>query len=74
MCIAIYAALMLLLWIYSDSVLDQYALSASSGADEWTVIALGWEIIPAIWPAILFAVVASSAVTFFVLRRLGGNK
>jgi len=73
MCMAIYAVLMVLLWVYSDYVLDQHALSVASGADEWVVIALGWEIIPTIWPAILFVVVASSAVTFFVVRRLGGK-
>jgi hypothetical protein len=71
MCMAIYAALMALLLIYSDYMLEQYALSASSGENEWMVVALGWEIIPTIWPVILLMVVASSAVTFFVVRRLG---
>lgn len=71
MCMAIYAALVALLWIYSDYMLEQYALSISSGADEWTVVALGWEMLPAIWPVLLLMVVASSAVTFVVIRRLG---
>jgi hypothetical protein len=70
MCMAIYVALMALLWIYSDDMLEQYALSTSSGTNEWTVVALGWEILPAIWPVVLLIVVASSAGTFYVSRRL----
>lgn len=71
MCMAIYAVLLALLWIYSDYMLEQYALSISSGANEWTVVALGWEMLAAIWPVLLLMVVASSAVTFLVTRRLG---
>jgi hypothetical protein len=74
MCMAIYAALMALLWIYSDYMLEQYALSASSGANEWTVVALGWEMLPIIWPVLLLMVVASSAVTFFVVRWSGRER
>ncbi len=74
MCMAIYAALMVLLWIYSDYMLEQYALSTPSGANEWTVVALGWEMLPTIWPVILLMVVASSAVTFFLVRLLGTKK
>ena len=53
---------------------EQYALSASSGANEWTVVALGWEMLAVIWPAILLMVVASSAVTLFVTRWSGRGK
>ncbi len=70
MCMAIYAALMVLLFIYSDYVLEEYALSVSSDAGEWTMVALGWEMIPIVWPVILLAVVVSSAVTFFLVRRV----
>ena len=70
MCIAIYAALLALLWFYSDYMLDQYALSSASGDGQWIVMALGWEILPTIWPAILLMMVAASAVTLFISRRL----
>jgi hypothetical protein len=73
MCMAIYATFLVLLWVYSDYMLDQYALSVTSGAGEWVVIALGWEMLPVLWPALLLMVVASSAITFFVMRRLGGK-
>ena len=71
MCIAIYAALLALLLFYTDYHLEQYALSVSSGDGQWTVMALGWEVLPEIWPALLLMMVASSAVTLFVSRRLG---
>ncbi len=73
MCMAIYATFLVLLWVYSDYMLDQYALSVTSGAGEWVVIALGWEMLPVIWPALLLMVVASSAITFFVMRHSGGK-
>ncbi len=71
MCVGIYAALLALLLFYSDYMLEQYALSSSSGNSEWMVVALGWEILPTIWPVILLVMVAASAVTLFVSRRLG---
>lgn len=70
MCMAIYGALLALLLFYSDYLLDQHALSTASGDGEWIVVALGWEIVPVIWPVILLMMVASSAVTLFVSRRL----
>jgi hypothetical protein len=69
MCIAIYTGLIVLLWLYSDFTLESYALSTSSGGNEWMTTALGWEIIPTIWPVILLAMVVASAVTFFIVRR-----
>lgn len=70
MCPAIYTALLALLLFYTDYVLEQYALSVSSGENDWIVTAIGWEILPAIWPALLLVMVAASAVTLFVSRRL----
>lgn len=69
MCIAIYTGLIVLLLLYSDFTLESYALSTSSGGNEWMITALGWEIIPTIWPVILLTMVATSAVTFFIVRR-----
>ncbi len=74
MCLAIYGALLALLWFYSDYALEQYALSTPSGENGWMVVAIGWEILPAIWPAIVLMMVAASAVTFFVVRRLSSNQ
>jgi hypothetical protein len=73
MCLGIYGALLALLLFYSDYMLEQYALSSSSGENGWMVVALGWEILPAIWPAILLMMVVASAVTLFVSRRLGSK-
>lgn len=70
MCIASYGALIVLLWIYSDFMLEPYALSTASGENEWMVEALAWEIIPTLWPVILLAMVTSSAVTFLIIRRM----
>lgn len=69
MCPAIYISLMALLLFYTDYALEQYALSVSTGENNWIVVALGWEILPAIWPALLLVMVAASAVTLFVSRR-----
>jgi hypothetical protein len=71
---AIYAALLVLLWFYCDDMLEPFALSVSSGENEWMVMALGWEIVPEIWPVILLMVVASSAVTFYLTRHFSREK
>jgi hypothetical protein len=70
MCFAISAALIALLWIYSDYMLEQYALSISATGEQWTMLAIGWEIIPLMWPVLLMAMIAASAATIFVMRRL----
>lgn len=70
MCPAIYTALLALLLFYTDYALEQYALSVSSGENNWLVMAIGWEILPVIWPALLLVMVASSAVTLFLSRKL----
>ncbi len=73
MCFAISAALIALLWMYSDYLLEQYALSISTTGEQWTMVAIGWEIIPLIWPVLLMAMIAASAATIFVMRRLSAK-
>jgi hypothetical protein len=70
MCVAIYLALTMLALIYSDSVIESLALSAQSEGELVIVLALGWEIVPALWPLFALAMVLSSAVTLFIVRRL----
>lgn len=70
MCVLIYLALIGLFIFYSDFVLDQYALSAASGEGNWMIIAQSWELLPHLWPALVMAMLVSSAVTLFVARRL----
>ena len=70
MCYIIYISLFVLALIYSDSLLEQYALGVFSDDHQMLTVALGWEIIPALWPVFLLAMVLASAVTFFVSRRV----
>ncbi len=70
MCYVIYFSLFALALIYSDNLLEQYALTVSGGGNQWLTVALGWEIIPAIWPVFLLAMVLGSAVTFFISRKI----
>ncbi len=75
MCYAIYFALIFLFALYSDTLLEEYALSASVGEGEWTLVAQGWEIAAHLWPLLALALVVSSAVTYLVTRRvLAGGK
>jgi hypothetical protein len=37
------------------------------------VVALGWEMVPLLWPVMLLLMVAASGVTLFVSRRLGSK-
>ena len=68
MCYVIYFSLIGLVWLYADSVINDYALSISAGSDQWTLVALSWEIIPILWPVWLLFMVIASAVTFFISR------
>lgn len=70
MCYVIYISLFALAFIYSDNILEPYALAVSGGESQWLTVALGWEIIPALWPVFLLAMVLASAVTFFISRKL----
>lgn len=69
MCMAIYFALFALLLFYSDYVLEQYALSVSTAPQEWMVVAIGWEIVPLLWPLGLLLMIVSSGVTLFVGKK-----
>jgi membrane protein implicated in regulation of membrane protease activity len=71
MCMAIYAALFALLLYYSDFLIEPFALSVQTGEGEWMVVALGWEMVPLLWPVMLLLMVAASGVTLLVARRLG---
>ena len=44
----IYISLLVLAWLYSDSILDQYALGVLSDENQKLAVALGWEIVPAL--------------------------
>ena len=68
MCYLIYGALILTFTVYSDALIGQYALSVASGDDQWIVIALGWELIWALWPVLILVAVVASALTWFAAR------
>lgn len=70
MCIAIYGALFALLLFYSDHVLEQYALAVSIGGEQWMVVAIGWEMLPLLWPPALLLMVVASGMTLLLTRRL----
>lgn len=69
MCVAIYLVLMLLAWLYSDSLVESLALATQSENGLGVVMALGWEIVPALWPLFVMAMVLASGVTLFIARR-----
>jgi hypothetical protein len=70
MCYVIYLSLICLLLIYSDFQLEQYALSVSAEEGQWILTALGWEILPSLWPILLLSMVLASAATLLVVTRL----
>ena len=74
MCYAIYAVLLLVAGVYCDAQLQSVALSTSTGDDGWMVIALGWEIIPQLWPLLFLAAVFSSLLTYLVVGRMTVRK
>ncbi|MFA7557517.1 MAG: hypothetical protein WCZ20_06940 [Hydrogenophaga sp.] len=69
MCLAIYAALIGLFVLYSDHVIEQYALSLNTGGVEHVVVAIGWEMVLWLWPLLLAAMMAASAVSVWATRR-----
>lgn len=73
MCMAIYFALFALFLFYSDYVIDQYALSIASENQEWMVVALGWEMVPMLWPIGVLLMILASGITLFVSRRIGNK-
>jgi hypothetical protein len=70
MCYVIYLSLISLLLIYSDYKLEQYALSVSAEEGQWILTALGWEILPSLWPVLLLSMVLASAATLLVVTRV----
>ena len=70
MCYAIYGTLILLFYLYSDTLIDEFALSVSVGEQQWVQVAQGWEIALHLWPLLLLTVVISSAVTYLISRQL----
>lgn len=73
MCIAIYLTLFALLLFYSDYVIDQYALSITTAGQEWMVVALGWEMLPLLWPIGVMLMIVASGLTLFVARRFNNQ-
>ena len=69
MCFVIYVSLIGLLLIYSDAMMEQYALSERVQDTDWIVVAVGWEILPLVWSLLLIGMLASSWLTIFVLRQ-----
>ena len=68
MCYVIYGALLLTFGVYSDALLRQYALATAAAQGQWTVVALGWELVGILWPLLLFVAILASALTFFAIR------
>ncbi len=71
MCFVIYAAIILVSWLYCDSLLQTLALSSAGAEGGWMTIALGWEIVPQLWPLLLLVAGGSSFLTFLITRRRG---
>lgn len=69
MCMAIYAALIGLFIYYSHSVIEQYVLATSTGGGEMMVVAVGWELVPLLWPVLVAAMLLASAASVWVMRR-----
>ncbi len=69
MCIAIYVALFALLLFYSNHAIEQYALSITTAEQEWMVVAIGWEMLPLLWPVGLMLMIMASGITLFVIHR-----
>ena len=74
MCMAIYIALFALLLFYSDYAIESYALSVNTGEEQWMVAAIGWEMLPMLWPVGLLLMVIGSGLTLFVMRWLASKR
>jgi len=74
MCYVIYAALILLFGLYCDSLLQSLALAATTGDGGLMTMALGWEMVPHLWPLLALAAVISSLLTYQVVVRLMARK
>jgi hypothetical protein len=69
MCYLIYGSLILTFLVFTHARLQDYALNASAGAEQWTVIALGWEMLLPLWPPLALVAAIASALTYLALRR-----
>ncbi len=69
MCIAIYLALIGLFLFYSDYVLEQYMLAVPSGEQGKMVVAVGWEMVPLLWPIWVASMLLASALSVWITRR-----
>ena len=67
----IYAALIALFAFYSHYVVSQYSLAVTTAAGEPMTVAVGWELVPLLWPVLVGAMLIASAVSVFVTRRIG---
>jgi hypothetical protein len=74
MCLLLSGLVAGLLLIYSDYLLEEYALSIRAGEGDWSVIALGWEILPELWPLFVMVAVVASGLTLFITKRLSSKK
>lgn len=70
MCYALFALAIALLFYYSDTILQQHALTLRMAGGEWVTVALGWEMVQVLWPMLLLAAVVGSALTYLVPRLL----
>jgi membrane protein implicated in regulation of membrane protease activity len=76
MCYAIFALLLGLLFLYSDLIVQEHALSMRLN-DEWMIVAQGWEMVQVLWPVLLLALVVGSALTYLaprLVRRLRSRR
>lgn len=71
MCYLLYGGLIATLLVFAHATLSDYALSVSSGAADWSVIAVGWGMLLPLWPLLLLVAAVSSAATYFALRTRG---
>ena len=74
MCYVIYAALILLFGLYCDSLLQSLVLATTTGDGGLMTMALGWEMVPHLWPLLALAAVISSLLTYQVVVRLMARK
>ncbi len=66
MCVLLVLALMAIVWVYSNYVIEGYVL-AENLAGQTVVIAQGWELLPLIWPvALLFMLVGMFLLLVFL--------
>lgn len=66
MCYAIFAILIVMLFLYSDIIIQEHALTMRFNDSEWMTVAIGWEMVQVIWPLLILAAVVGSAFTFML--------